>query len=452
MKVLYIDCSMGAAGDMLTAAMAALLPDPQEFLRQIQAIGLPNVEVRLSKANKSGIQGNQFTVLINGVDEEDVQSGHEHPHDHHYEHDHQHACCCAHDHSHDHSGEDMHEASHGPHHCDHPHDHEHEHEHEHEHHHSHPHTSMTEIEAIVKGLNLDESVKRNVMGVYRLIANAESKAHGVSVTDIHFHEVGTLDAIVDISSFCLLMHMIKPDKVYASPIHVGAGTVCCAHGVLPVPAPATAYLLEGVPIYGGAVQGELCTPTGAALLRYFVDQFGQMPVMSVNAIGYGIGKKDFTDTSALRVMVGTSEAEAENVCELECNVDDMTAEQIGFAMEQLFRDGAVEVFTSPVGMKKNRPGTLLQVLCRYSEKEILIRSIFKNTSTIGLRCYHVDRVTLDRKTEIVQTQFGPVRRKISSGYGVTRSKLEFDDLARIAQENDLSLENVVHLAESCREE
>lgn len=450
MKVLYIDCSMGAAGDMLTAAMAALLPDPQEFLRQIQAIGLPNVEVRLSKANKSGIQGNQFTVLINGVDEEDVQSGHEHPHDHHYEHDHQHACCCAHDHSHDHSGEDMHEASHGPHHCDHPHDHEHEHEHEH--HHSHPHTSMTEIEAIVKGLNLDESVKRNVMGVYRLIANAESKAHGVSVTDIHFHEVGTLDAIVDISSFCLLMHMIKPDKVYASPIHVGAGTVCCAHGVLPVPAPATAYLLEGVPIYGGAVQGELCTPTGAALLRYFVDQFGQMPVMSVNAIGYGIGKKDFTDTSALRVMVGTSEAEAENVCELECNVDDMTAEQIGFAMEQLFRDGAVEVFTSPVGMKKNRPGTLLQVLCRYSEKEILIRSIFKNTSTIGLRCYHVDRVTLDRKTEIVQTQFGPVRRKISSGYGVTRSKLEFDDLARIAQENDLSLENVVHLAESCREE
>ena len=450
MKVLYIDCSMGAAGDMLTAAMAALLPDPQEFLRQIQAIGLPNVEVRLSKANKSGIQGNQFTVLINGVDEEDVQSGHEHPHDHHYEHDHQHACCCAHDHSHDHSGEDMHEASHGPHHCDHPHDHEHEHEHEH--HHSHPHTSMTEIEAIVKGLNLDESVKRNVMGVYRLIANAESKAHGVSVTDIHFHEVGTLDAIVDISSFCLLMHMIKPDKVYASPIHVGAGTVCCAHGVLPVPAPATAYLLEGVPIYGGAVQGELCTPTGAALLRYFVDQFGQMPVMSVNAIGYGIGKKDFTDTSALRVMVGTSEAEAENVCELECNVDDMTAEQIGFAMEQLFRDGAVEVFTSPVGMKKNRPGTLLQVLCRYSEKEILIRSIFKNTSTIGLRCYHVDRVTLDRKTEIVQTQFGPVRRKISSGYGVTRSKLEFDDLARIAQGNDLSLENVVHLAESCREE
>lgn len=429
MKVLYIDCSMGAAGDMLTAAMVALLPDPQEFLRQIQAIGLPNVEVRLSKANKSGIQGNQFTVLINGVDEEDVQSGHEHPHDHHYEHDHQHACCCAHDHSHDH-----------------------EHEHEHEHHHSHPHTSMTEIEAIVKGLNLDESVKRNVMGVYRLIANAESKAHGVSVTDIHFHEVGTLDAIVDISSFCLLMHMIKPDKVYASPIHVGAGTVCCAHGVLPVPAPATAYLLEGVPIYGGAVQGELCTPTGAALLRYFVDQFGQMPVMSVNAIGYGIGKKDFTDTSALRVMVGTSEAEAENVCELECNVDDMTAEQIGFAMEQLFRDGAVEVFTSPVGMKKNRPGTLLQVLCRYSEKEILIRSIFKNTSTIGLRCYHVDRVTLDRKTEIVQTQFGPVRRKISSGYGVTRSKLEFDDLARIAQENDLSLENVVHLAESCREE
>lgn len=450
MKVLYIDCSMGAVGDMLTAAMAALLPDPQEFLRQIQAIGLPNVEVRLSKANKSGIQGNQFTVLINGVDEEDVQSGHEHPHDHHHEHDHQHACCCAHDHSHDHSGEDMHEASHGPHHCDHPHDHDHEHEHEH--HHSHPHTSMTEIEAIVKGLNLDESVKRNVMGVYRLIANAESKAHGVPVTDIHFHEVGTLDAIVDISSFCLLMHMIKPDKVYASPIHVGAGTVRCAHGVLPVPAPATAYLLEGVPIYGGAVQGELCTPTGAALLRYFVDQFGQMPVMSVNAIGYGIGKKDFTDTSALRVMVGTSEAEAENVCELECNVDDMTAEQIGFAMEQLFRDGAVEVFTSPVGMKKNRPGTLLQVLCRYSEKEILIRSIFKNTSTIGLRCYHVDRVTLDRKTEIVQTQFGPVRRKISSGYGVTRSKLEFDDLARIAQENDLSLENVVHLAESCREE
>lgn len=293
------------------------------------------------------------------------------------------------------------------------------------------------------------------MAVYGLIAEAESHAHGVPVTEIHFHEVGTMDAIADITAVCLLMDRLSPDQVVVSPVHVGSGQVWCAHGILPVPAPATAYILRDVPVYGGSIQGELCTPTGAALLKHFADRFGNMPVMRTEAIGYGMGKKDFDAANCVRAMFGESETGESDFCscaessdmvtELSCNVDDMTAEAIGFVMERLFDGGALEVYTVPIGMKKSRPGTLICAMCREADKERIISLMFRYTTTIGIRETIYRRHVLDRKLVSVETPFGIVRRKDSEGYGVKRSKYEYDDLARIARAKEISLEEAALL-------
>ena len=297
-------------------------------------------------------------------------------------------------------------------------------------------------------MNLPENVQKDVLAVYGLIAEAESHAHGMPVSEIHFHEVGTMDAIADVSMVCYLMDKIRPDEVVATPVHVGAGTVRCAHGILPVPAPATAYILRDVPIYGGRIQSELCTPTGAALLKHFVTRFGEMPVMQVQKVGYGAGKKDFEQANIVRVMLGETASQVENeVLELSCNVDDMTAESIGFAMERLFEAGALDVYTLPIGMKKSRPGTLFSVMCAADKKDDIIRAMFKYTTTIGIRENVMRRYVLDRSFDHVHTPYGEVQVKRSSGYGVQREKLEFDDLARIAREQNLSLDEVRALAE-----
>lgn len=291
-------------------------------------------------------------------------------------------------------------------------------------------------------MDLPEKVAQDVMHVYELIAEAESHAHGAPVTDIHFHEVGTMDAIADITAVCMLMNEIAPDQVVVSPVHVGSGHVRCAHGVLPVPAPATAFILQGVPTYGGSVAGELCTPTGAALLKHFASRFGDMPVMAVQAIGYGMGKKDFPRANCVRAMLGETASQTDAVTELSCNIDDMTAEDIGFAMERLFEGGALEVYTVPVGMKKNRPGTLLSVLCRPEDETAMVTLLYRHTSTIGIRKTTASRFVLDRKISSVSTPCGDVRIKTSSGYGVERKKYEYEDLARIAKEKSLSLSQV----------
>ena len=243
------------------------------------------------------------------------------------------------------------------------------------------------------------------------------------------------------------MDRISPDRVEASPIHVGSGEVKCAHGILPVPAPATAYLLRGLPIYGGSIRGELCTPTGAALLKYFVSRYGEMPVMKVDAIGYGMGKKDFDRANCVRAMLGETADQREEVVELSCNVDDMTAEEIGFAMEQLFEKGAAEVYTLPAGMKKSRPGTLIRVICKEGEKEDMAALLFKHTTTLGIREAVMQRYVLKRDLVTIDTPYGRVRRKDSEGYGVKRSKYEYDDLSRIAREKGVSLREARELAE-----
>jgi len=412
MKTLYLDLGMGAAGDMLTAALLELLPDRAAFVEKLNALGIPGVHYAAETAEKCGIQGTHMRVTVAGEEED------EHLHEHH-DHVHEH-----HEHPHEH---------------EHEHDHDHDHEHSHDHEHHHHHSGMHEIEHIVWDLHLPEQVEQDVLAVYGLIAEAESHAHGMPVTEIHFHEVGTMDAVADVVAVCLLLHEIAPDEIVASPVHVGSGQVRCAHGILPVPAPATAYILRDVPIYGGAIQGELCTPTGAALLRHFVTRFGEMPVLRVRAIGYGMGKKDFERANCVRALLGETEGAQDQIAELDCNVDDMSAEAMGFAMEQLLAAGAREVFAQSVTMKKSRPGTLLTVICSPEDRQRMAELLLRYTTTIGVRESLKSRYVLARSIETLDTPYGPVRIKRSEGYGVTREKLEYEDLARIAREQGASL-------------
>lgn len=390
MKTLYIDCGMGAAGDMLTAALLELLPDPEAWLREMNGLGIPGLEVKAEKSVKCGITGTHVSVRVHGREEN------EHQHD-------------------QGAGE-----------------------------HGHHHSGMEDVQAIVSRLPIPGMVKLDILAVYRQIAEAESRVHGVPVHEIHFHEVGTLDAIADVTAVCLLMHKLNPDQVIASPVHVGSGSVRCAHGVLPVPAPATAALLRDVPIYGGSITGELCTPTGAALLKHFVTRFGDMPPMKVERIGYGMGKKDFERANCVRVMLGDTEEQSEEILELCCQVDDMTGEAVGFALEQFLGHGALDAYTMPVGMKKSRPGTMICVLCREADREIMVEQMFRHTTTLGIRVNTCRRYTLKRTVHRIPTAFGEVRRKDSVGYGVHRSKYEYEDLAEIARERNCSLEEVLH--------
>ena len=384
MRTLYLDCGMGAAGDMLTAALLELLPDRDAFVEELNTLSIPGVSFSAEKCEKCGILGTHMAVTVYGEEESD------HPH-----------------------------------------------------HHGH----LGDIRGIVSSLPIPTMVKLDILSVYEEIAQAESHVHGVPVEQIHFHEVGTMDAIADVTAVCLLLHRLAPDKIIVSPVHVGSGQVRCAHGILPVPAPATAYLLRGIPIYDGSIAGELCTPTGAALIKHFATEFGEMPVMTVSAIGYGMGKKEFPRANCVRALLGESEDPADVIVELRCNVDDMTGEAIGFALEQLLGSGALDAFTVPIGMKKSRPGVLITVLCREDRKDTMIRLLLKHTTTLGVREFPCQRYTLNRTVETVDTPYGPIRKKVSSGYGVRREKYEYEDLSKIAREQGLS---IVELLEKIR--
>lgn len=279
MKTLYLDLGMGAAGDMLTAALLELMPDRDAALEQLNHLGLPHTQFSMERTSKCGISGTHIHVTVLGREEQPCPEVLEH------------------DHGHDHCHEHEHDHHHG-------HDHGHHHEHAHDH---HSHTALSDIRQAVGALSVSDAVKNQVLSVYDRIAQAESQVHGVPVDQIHFHEVGSLDALADITAVCYLLEQLAPEQIMASPVQVGYGKVRCAHGILPVPAPATAQILLGVPIRAGDIPGELCTPTGAALLRQFVTSYGALPTMTVTAIGYGLGTKDFPAANCLRAMLGESE-------------------------------------------------------------------------------------------------------------------------------------------------
>ena len=407
MKTLYIECNMGAAGDMLLASLSELTGDVKACEEMLNSLGIPDVTYTFEKSVKCGIEGTHAKVVALGVEEDEHMHEHAHEHEHTHEHTHEEHHHHEHEHSHEHGHED------------------HEHTHEHHHHHTH----MSDIENIINGLNVSDKVKADALAVYGLIAEAESKAHGKPVSDIHFHEVGTMDAVADIVGVCVLLEKIGADKIMASPLATGYGQVRCAHGILPVPAPATASILEGIPSYSGDVEGELLTPTGAALLKHFADSFGTRPVIAIEKTGYGMGKKDFKKANMLRTFLGNSEGEDDKVIELKCNVDDMTGEEIGYATGILMENGALDVFTTPVFMKKNRPGILITCVVKPEDKEKFAKLIFEHTTTIGIRYQAMDRFRLARKEEKVMTKYGEASVKISQGFGVTKVKPEYDDVS-----------------------
>lgn len=372
MKILFLDCSMGVAGDMLAGALAEIAGIDKIDVK------IPGVELSIEHLAKCGIASSRLIVKVHGEEE-------------------------------------------GEHHRD-----------EQHHHHHHAHRNLAEVLGIIDSLELSDAVKNKAKSVYAMIADAESRAHGKPVAEVHFHEVGMMDAIADIVTSCWLMDSLNPEKVVVSPVNTGSGTVMCAHGEVAVPAPATAILLEGIPSrMDASVNGELCTPTGAALLKYFATEFGLQPLMTVTKTGCGAGKKDFAKANILRACLGESQEElgAGEIVELRFNVDDMTGEEIAKASNELFLSGAKDVSITPIFMKKGRPGHLFTVLTDEADKMKVVGKIFSSTSTIGMRETICKRYLLNRSIENVVTNEGlRLRRKISKGYGVEKSKIESDDL------------------------
>ena len=411
MRILYLDCGMGAAGDMLAGALVSLLSkeEQESFIKMINNIGVDGVKVSLLDDAKCGITGKHFNVEIDGVEE---HSHDVHEHEHHHEHEQEHG------HHHEHGDGHNDNDNHG-------------------HHHHGTGPFPKELEAVAEKLDCPNDIQK----VYELLAEAEAKVHGKDVSEIHFHEVGMKDALIDIASVVYLMNKLKVDKVVVSPVNVGFGKVKCAHGILPVPAPATAELVKGIPTYAGRFEGELLTPTGAALLKYYADEFSYQPLMNVIKCGYGTGNKNFESANVVKAVLGevTDELISENIIELNCNVDDMSAEDMAYATKALIENGAKDAFVTPVIMKKGRSGMLLTVLCSAIDKERFVSLIFKHTSTIGIRVKETERIILNRHEETVHTKLGDVRVKYSEGYGVKREKPEFEDLRKLAEENNISV-------------
>ena len=372
MKTLYLECAMGAAGDMLMAALYELLEEEGKaaFLAKMNALGLPDVKVSAAAAVRCGITGTRITVEIGGREEGNPD---DHAPDRH-----------AHHHAHGHG--DPHAEGHYHHHEDVP---------------SHsPALGLGEIEALLARLPVSSSVRENAAAVYRLIAEAEAAVHGRPVGQIHFHELGQMDAVADVVGVSMLLECLGPERIAASPVHVGMGQVRTAHGLLPVPAPATLRLLQGIPCHAGDIRGELCTPTGAALLRHFVAEFRPMPPMRLEKAGYGMGARDFAAANCLRAFWGKSTDAAfganDTVVELCCNLDDMSGEAIGHAAQMLLKEGALDVFTTPVQMKKGRPGVLLTCLCAPADAERFAVLMLKYTTSFGVRQTLCARYVLER--------------------------------------------------------
>ena len=384
MRTLYLDCGMGASGDMLMAALAELTPEGGRICEKLNSLGLPGVEASAEKVQKNGITGLHIKVSVHGEDEAGANAPHV----------------------------------------------------------QHKHRSLAEVCALIDGLALPGKVRDDARAVYTLIAKAEAGVHGREPGEVHFHELGALDAVADVTGVCLLMYELGVERVVASPLRLGYGTVKCAHGELPVPAPATALLLEGVPAYAGDIEGELCTPTGAALVKYFADEFGTLPEMTIVRSGFGMGTRDYGRVNGLRAILGEVDERLPRVSELRCNLDDITAEDLAFAQELLLERGALDVYTQPLGMKKGRAGVMLSCLCEEGREEEFASLILRHTPTLGLRVYHPERITLERRTERVQTEYGEVRIKYAAGHGVEKSKPEFEDLRRIAKETGMGLSEI----------
>ncbi len=442
MKRLFLDCQMGVAGDMLTATLLGLTDDPFRWVERLNAVGIPKVTYRLEPKEECGLQGYHCTVAVGGyIEGEDVIPDY---HDHHNYNQHNHDQQAY--------GHERHDSQ-----KHHKQDYHHLHPH-----HSHSHHILLDVQQIINGLSLPDEVKRDALAVYRLIADAEAAVHQRDVNMIHFHEVGAYDAIADVVAVCYVLHHLAFNRIMVSPIHMGYGTVHCAHGTLNVPAPATMKLLQGLPCYTDyQVEGELCTPTGVALLRYFGTDFGPMPVMRVESVSYGFGTKTYNRPNCVRAFVDTITLEedkvehsvenpeqanvrdavckSDEIIEIQCNIDDMTAEEIGYAVEKLITSSALDVFTTSVMMKKQRPGTMITVLCHEEHRAEIEQLLLKHTTTLGLRFQRKERHILHRESGSITHKGQAIRYKKAYGADGTSIKYEHDDLVTAAEALGMSL-------------
>jgi len=436
----YFDCFSGASGDMVLGALLDL-GLPLDGLRSaLGSLAIEYGDIAAERVLRAGVSATRFRATADEAVVEAETHQHEpaprtdreHTHDHAHDHGHPHSHSHAHAHSHDHGTPGNSTHTHPP------------------AAHQHHHHSLAEIRAAIGRSALSPAGKARAVHLFDRLAEAESAIHAVPVDRIHLHEVGALDSIIDIVGAVHGMEWLGVDEVIVSPLNVGSGTVRCAHGEFPVPAPATVRILAGAPIYAGAVRTELVTPTGALLMTGYATRFGPLPAMRVDRIGYGAGSKDFEQhPNVLRVLVGTTEtpAASETIVVLECEIDDMNPQLFGPLMDRLYQAGALDVFYAAVQMKKNRPGTLVTVIATPEKREALASVLFVESTTIGVRYREMLRERLARESRTVDTPVGPIRYKVASRDGrVLNAAPEFEDVARAAAATGVSIKDVQALA------
>jgi uncharacterized protein (TIGR00299 family) protein len=429
MRIAYLECFSGISGDMFLAALVDAGVSPDLFRQTIAALGV-DAQLEISRTERSGISAVKLDVLAageRGLPREEFFEKKEHAagHSHHQAHEH-------------------------------PHSHEHGHSHEHDHGHAaheHLHRGLKEIREIIQRATISATAKQRAISIFEALGAAEARVHNIDIERIHFHEVGAIDAIVDIVCAAVGIAALGVDEWICSPLNVGGGTVKCAHGTFPVPAPATLDLLQGAPIYSGEIQKELVTPTGAAIVHVLASRYGNFPQMKTTKIGYGAGSRDFKDfPNVLRLTLGESAEErslvpVETVAILEANLDDMTPQVFGYVMDRALQEGALDVYGTAVQMKKNRPGMLLSVLCHPEDEPRLTKLIFSETTTLGVRVRKETRATLARRHVSVNTKWGAVRVKLANLNGsVSNYAPEYEDCRRIAEQHHVPLKAVLQEA------
>lgn len=440
MNVLYLDCASGISGDMTVAAMLDMGASLEHLKEVLSGLDGRTFGIDVKRVKKAGIDCCDFDVkLLEDNHDHDMEYlyGHEHSHEHHHEHSHEHH----HEHSHEHH-----------------HEHSHEHHHEHRHEHHHEHRGMKEIIAILASLSMSDEERNLARGIFDIIAQAEAKAHGINIEEVHFHEVGAMDSIIDIVSaavcFIDIRNKYKISSVIIPYLSEGSGTIRCAHGILPIPVPATLNIAKehGLKLKNAGIQGELVTPTGAAiaaaLLKFYPPAENVLPQgFEIEAAGYGAGKRQYELPGILRTLVikdAGVNAAADRVVSLKTNIDDSTGEELGHLMEVLFENGAKDVFYTPVFMKKNRPAYMLEVICSEDKQNLMELLIFKNSTTIGIRKCVMERSVLKRETVGYDTPYGVINgKKVTFPDGSTRIYPEYGEAALLARENGVSCMDVL---------
>jgi len=422
MRIAYLECFSGISGDMFLGALVDAGVSPQLLQDTVAALEV-GARLEFSRAVRGGISATKADVWVNGekdTSREEYWQRREREHLHaHGSHEHQDGAHSKHEHSHEHA------------------------------------RGLIEIKRLISGASISETAKKTAIAIFETLATAEAKIHNTSIESVHFHEVGAADAIVDIVCAAVGSEALQVDAIICSPLNVGGGTVHCAHGTFPVPAPATVEILKSVPVYSSEVQAELVTPTGAAIVKTLATRFASFPEMKIQQSGYGAGSRDFPGhPNVTRLTIGeassqtlSSKTEFDRIAVLEANLDDLNPQVFGYVIDRLFEEGALDAFAVPVQMKKNRPGTLLTVLCKPEDAEKLMQLIFAETTTLGVRQREEVRQTLARRWENVRTQWGEIRIKVASMNGnVTNYAPEYEDCRRIAAEHHVPLKTVMQEA------